>query len=524
MTFIAILIPWIIAFFLFSDSESKYTKVERLQKINYKVDTILKVDHSKFEILKQEFKRPQDVTNACLSCHNQADHEIMMTSHWKWSRPTITENGDTLELGKKNLLNNFCIGTGSNEPRCTSCHIGYGWKDKNFDFTISENIDCIVCHDQTGTYKKFPTKSGMPVTKPTKFMGKTFLPPNYNKIAQNVGKSTRANCGACHYSGGGGNNVKHGDIAQEHKNVTSEVDVHMGVDGKDMECTACHVTEHHKITGQLYSVSSENKERVTCTQCHADAPHEDEHLNLHTNKIACQTCHIPTYAKVSSTKMYWDWSTAGKHKPNGKGVVKKDSLGNLSYHYKKGSFVYGRNLSPEYVWSNGTASHHLVGDKVDSTKVLCLNKLGGDYNDANSKIIPVKVHRGKQIFDPINQTLIVPHLFGKDKTSYWKNFDWDKASKTGMDSIGLPYSGKYSFLETEMYWPLNHMVSKSDKALSCKECHAPEGRLKNLEGFYMVGRDSNSLLDWAGILMILGTLAGVIIHASIRVISNKKKK
>jgi len=478
-TFIAIFIPWIVAVTLLDNSDEK---------------------------------------------HNQADHDIMMTSHWKWSRPTINEKGDTVEVGKKNIINNFCVGTGSNEPRCTSCHIGYGWKDDNFDFTKSENIDCIVCHDQTGTYQKFPTGAGYPVTEKKKFGGKTFLPPDYNYIAQNIGLSKKENCGVCHYTGGGGNNVKHGDLATEINNITKDVDVHMAVDGKDMTCTACHKTEHHKITGQLYSVSSEDKERVLCSQCHTDAPHENEHLNLHTNKVSCQACHIPTYAKESSTKMYWDWEQAGKFNPDGSAIVLKDSLGNMTYHSKKGSFKWANNVSPEYVWFNGKAKHYMLGDKIDSTKVVTLNTLLGDYNDENSKIVPVKVHRGRQIFDPVNEILIVPHLFGKDSTSYWKHFDWNKASKTGMESVNLPYSGHYSFVETEMFWPINHMVSKSSEALSCKECHSPNGRLKNLDGFYMAGRNSNSILDWIGIAMIIGALIGVSIHASIRIFKGKETK
>lgn len=48
-----------------------------------------------------------------------------------------------------------------NWARCTSCHIRYGWKDASFDFKNGENIDYLVCHEQTGTYKKIPTGAGM---------------------------------------------------------------------------------------------------------------------------------------------------------------------------------------------------------------------------------------------------------------------------------------------------------------------------------------------------------------------------
>ena len=530
-TFMAIITPWVLAIILFKD----YYKEKPIEKeqahveiINYeKQDTIPKVDHSKFEILQQEFKSPQDVTAACLSCHNLTDHDLMKTSHWNWARKTEIGKGDTVLFGKRNAINNFCIGLESNEARCTSCHVGYGWKNKAFDFKDHKNIDCIICHDQTGTYKKFPTKAGYPVKEKTIFGKKAFLPPDYNLIAQNVGSPKRENCGACHYFGGGGNNVKHGDLSKELTNTNTDVDVHMAKDGPDMSCVACHKTEHHKISGQLYTVSSENKERVTCTQCHPEAPHKNKQLNLHANKVARQACHIPEYAKDNPTKMSWDWSQAGKHNPDGSIIVKKDSLGNMTYHTLKGAFVWKKHVKPEYVWFNGKAKHYMLGDKIDTSKAVVLNTLLGSYEDPEAKITPVKVHRAKQIYDTENQTIINPHLFGKDSTAYWKNFDWNKAAATGMAAVNIPYSGKFGFVNTETYWPVNHMVSKSKEALSCNECHSRDGRLNQLTGFYLSGRDSNKLIDWIGILMVIGSLAGVAIHASLRIINspnNKKNK
>ncbi|MDI3493714.1 MAG: hypothetical protein PWP17_1598, partial [Desulfomicrobiaceae bacterium] len=114
-------------------------------------------DHSQHPILKQPFTKPEEVTRACLSCHNQAGIQFHKTIHWTWADPA-DPRGIT---GKGRLtVNNFCIALGSNEPRCTSCHAGYGWMNKNFDFSNVEAIDCLVCHEQTGTYVKFPTKGG----------------------------------------------------------------------------------------------------------------------------------------------------------------------------------------------------------------------------------------------------------------------------------------------------------------------------------------------------------------------------
>ncbi len=106
-----------------------------------------------------------------------------------------------LTFGKQDIINNFCIATSSNWPRCTSCHIGYGWKDASFDFEDPTNIDCLVCHDQTGTYKKSPTGAGMPEEN-----------VDLLKVAQSVGPTKKENCGACHFNGGGGTGVKHGDL------------------------------------------------------------------------------------------------------------------------------------------------------------------------------------------------------------------------------------------------------------------------------------------------------------------------
>lgn len=62
-------------------------------------------DHSKHEILKQEFASGPEVTKACLSCHNLAALQFHETIHWTWMDP-ITEKG--AKLGKGGLsVNNF---------------------------------------------------------------------------------------------------------------------------------------------------------------------------------------------------------------------------------------------------------------------------------------------------------------------------------------------------------------------------------------------------------------------------------
>ena len=479
-------------------------------KEQYPKKVIPSVDHSKFAILQQKFTSPQAVTKACLTCHNLRHKEVMASNHWNWESEEYIEGRGIVNIGKRNLLNNFCIGTHGNEKACAKCHIGYGLDEKGKILSKPDNIDCLICHDNTETYAKANNMAGFP-------------DPNLdlNAIAQSVGEPKRTNCGVCHFYGGGGNNVKHGDLESAMFYPTKDVDVHMGTDATDMQCVDCHKTERHNISGKLYSLSSMNRNRVTCEQCHTSMPHDSDILNEHTIKVSCQACHIPTYAKVNSTKTFWDWSTAGKlHK--GIPYTEEDSLGNHTYLSIKGSFEWGRNLTPEYVWFDGTASHYLLGDKIqDTTKPLALNQLHGSYAEHNAKIIPVKVHRANQCFDPINRIMIQPKLYGEKPGDggFWEDFDCERAIEQGMKDLNLPYSGEYSFLHTEMYWPLNHMVSSKDKTVSCTECHTRDnGRLAKLTDFYMPGRDYSKPVEFIGNWLIILALLGIMIHGTIRIV------
>ncbi len=435
--------------------------------------TVEFVNHSEFPILQGPFESPEDVTKACLSCHTDAAQDIMHTTHWTWEFVNET-TGQT--LGKKHVINNFCINPQSNEPRCTSCHVGYGWKDKDFDFTVEEKVDCLVCHDTTGTYKKFPAGAGYPVSEPKEFppgSGKMWNPPDLVEIAQNVGASSRETCGACHFYGGGGNEVKHGDLDNSLVNPPYELDVHMSPEGQDFTCTNCHTTENHDISGSRYSWDPE--QWAGCESCHTDHPHKLATLNQHTQKIACTTCHIPEFARGGiPTKMHWDWSKAGQMDENGKPYTEEGEDG-WEYNSLKGEFRWEENVVPYYAWFNGQMLYTLAEDTIDPNGVVSINKPLGSVNDSTAKIWPFKHFTGRQPYDSGLNRLVIPHLFGKDDTAYWKNFDWGKAIKTGMEYAGLEYSGQYGFVDTEMYWPIAHMVAPAKDALHCTDCHTAEG-------------------------------------------------
>lgn len=494
-------------------------------------------DHSKFEILQKPFATGPDVTKACLSCHTEASKQLHKTKHWNW---TFTNPDTGQEVGKSKVINNFCLSITKNYARCTSCHIGYGWKDKNFDFTSEVNVDCLVCHDTTDTYKKFPTAAGHPNYQDKEFpkgSKKIWKAPNLSQIAQNVGKTRRENCGACHFYGGGGDGVKHGDLDSSMTNPDKQLDVHLGTDGLNFACSQCHTTDGHEVSGSRYNLVAKDSKgvetpgkkpegRATCESCHGMTPHPqtiNNKINDHTDKVACATCHIPTYARGGvPTKTWWDWSTAGK-KENGKPLNIKNEQGKPIYVTKKGTFEWGENLIPEYEWLSGDIAYKQLDEKIDPSAVVKLNTFSGSYNDPNARIWPFKVMRGKQPYDKVNNTLALIHLFGKDKKAYWKSYDWNTAIQSAMDEAQAKYSGEHGFIETTLHWPLAHMVAPKEKALGCNDCHSKEGRLKNLTDFYMPGRDKNDWLDLIGWFLVFGTLSGVSLHGLVRIVFSKRR-
>ena len=405
-------------------------------------------DHS--SLMNGQYPDGASVTKACLECHAEAADQVMHSAHWTWESDPVKLPGHTepVVLGKRFAVNNFCIGIRSNWPACTACHAGYGWTDETFDFKKKENIDCLVCHDRSGLYAK--TKGGFPAE------GVDLV-----AAAKSVGSPDRANCGGCHFRGGGGNAVKHGDLDESLYFPPDRIDVHMGK--HNFVCTDCHQTEKHNIKGRAISVSMVNENQVECTDCHSKTLHEDERINAHIATVACQTCHIPEGAIKEATKMHWDWSQAGQDR-------EEDPH---KYLKIKGEFEYKKNFMPEYLWFNGLADHYVLGDKINPEKATNINWPRGDIKDPNAKIWPFKIHRAKQIYDKKYKYLLQPKTYGKD--GYWTDFNWDKAVRLGSEVVGLKYSGEYGFTNTNMVWPTTHMVQPKENALSCTDCHSEKG-------------------------------------------------
>ncbi|RJR34254.1 MAG: tetrathionate reductase family octaheme c-type cytochrome [Desulfobacteraceae bacterium] len=418
------------------------------------------VDHTDLVKLDGPVDGPA-VTRNCLSCHAREGEAVLKTAHWNWQGPSPYTIGHEkrVDLGKRSsTVNNFCINLNGNWPRCTSCHIGYGWKDAAFDFKDASKIDCLVCHDTTQTYKKAASGAGFPADN-----------VDLLKVAKQVGRPSRSTCGMnCHFQRDGGYAGKDGDLSAVMKTPSRDHDVHMGVGdrGLNFNCQDCHKTRNHMISGRSVSVATSEGD-LSCEYCHTDKPHigadmVDFHLNRHTSHVACQTCHIPVYSKDKPTRVYWDWSTAGKDLPES-----RDKYGMPTFNKQEGSLGWAKAAKPAYAWYNGTVKRYLLGDRINDKGETVLARPIGSLEDPAGRIYPFKISRAKQISDSLYKYLIAPRLW----EGFWKSWDWSKASEEGMRQAGLPYSGRHEFVETVMYRGLTHEVVPKEKALSCAQCH-----------------------------------------------------
>lgn len=426
-------------------------------------------------------------TESCLMCHEDEGAAVLEMGHFKWQGKSSNIAGrEGAVHGKNDLLNNFCIAVPSNEARCTQCHTGYGYKDANYNFNDPANVDCLICHDQSGTYSKGKTSAGMPDPG-----------VDLNVVARSIAlgsEPTRKACIGCHAKAGGGDNVKHGDLSTDLIATTREFDVHMGVNGANLVCVDCHGANHDPKTGEVnhgiagMALHSVNEgEMKQCTDCHGNraAIHADTDVESTLfagtwhDRLACQVCHIPAIARKIATTIEWYWSDAGKDVDP---IPIDPETGRPTYDKKKGTFVWANNVRPTLRYSNGKWNRMVIGisDKYDEEPIQMAEPLG-DYSDPDAMIYPFKLMIGNQPVDPNTRTVLVPHLFGTagGPNPYWGNWDWTGALQDGANRTGQDFSGTHIFATTEMLLSVNHEVAPAEQALgsgplpeACMDCHS----------------------------------------------------
>lgn len=418
--------------------------------------------------------------STCIACHTTAASDMLGTLHMKWSGPTpdLTNSGGKV-LGKGvGGINTFCTYAMSSKSACFNCHVR---SDGNAPHApAATDVDCLMCH-QDAYQRKFTLDLANPISV-TNVLGQTMtyysalqepdgdyvtkpdwalMPAGTTLVglAQTVHRPTKRSCLRCHAKAAGSDWAKRGDMGLNSAAPTVDQDFHMSASGANLGCTACHVATRHKIGGRGIDLRQTEGVKPTCTQCHPTAPHADATVNRHaTGRVACQVCHIRTYAKGGATEMSRDWTnpvySAGAC--NGQG-------GFLGEEFKLA------NARPEYVWFDGTSYVYNVGETIAPDPVsgiYHMAKANGRIFDGVSKIVPIKRHFSTMA---VAGGKVVPPMINW----MFMTGDFDLAVREGMKEQGM--SGPYELVTVDAEMLITHGVDPITKAPACASCHATSG-------------------------------------------------
>lgn len=199
-------------------------------------------------------------TKTCLACHQQEAESFFHSQHYQWEgqAPDIV-NAHGRRLGKMNTVNDFCTNPKANwiglvynsrgeviSKGCSACHAGFGkLPSPKMDQAQLENIDCLMCHASGYQRDLYKNDDGSLQWKPILWKN----PVGLDSVSKRISLPKRVMCLRCHASSGGGPNYKRGDLEYKLADADRNFDVHMGTDGKNMQCVACHAGDDHRVRG-----------------------------------------------------------------------------------------------------------------------------------------------------------------------------------------------------------------------------------------------------------------------------------
>lgn len=279
------------------------------------------------------------------------------------------------------------------------------------------------------------------------------------QAAQTVHLPTRQTCLRCHAYAAGTDCGKRGDLGTASVSPPVDADVHMSQQGQNFSCQRCHITVQHQILGRGLDLRpSERMEKMTCLSggCHPAAPHSNNRLDTHTAHVACQTCHIPQFAKLNSTEVERNWLHPhwAQGLFGGQGGYKPEEIRDMF-------------ITPTYRWYDGTSRVYALG-QVAVTNADGQYEFGapnGDVTSADAKIYPMKEHLSNSARHDATG-VIIPH----STTEYFFTGDFDRAVEKGMDLTGM--TGTWTLVQVHTYQTINHGVEPTYNALDCGQCHA----------------------------------------------------
>jgi hypothetical protein len=444
-----------------------------------------------------------------------------------WAELAVTQGGDTLSEG------------------CGQCHIGGQYQAPLGEMMPlyqtgnreKEAIDCLICHAVA-----YDMNRKQVVTDAN---GRTRWDQDRSlRAALSVTSPTAEACLRCHQHNLGGDIYIDPDgpeymeslqnLGHERPRVlhpgskrgtpySPSWDVHAAA---GMTCIECHTTRGHYMAKGTHTTTIMANDlpqlEVSCVDCH-DAPHDEASengraLNAHLERIACQTCHIPSLQPDNVTRR--DFAT----------TVFEADPGIHIYHDELKESAAGRGIA--YVWWNGDATFlgNPIGDNPNGAGLY--NFYNADHRwpefadfdyekwyeetmrpiaqaGRPSKIYAMKRFNGKQHIDLQNMGPFGGMFVPYNLPSYYRFGRPDQAARVEMDKsmMGMMYGWMFKFYMMDKFmsfmavdgWNTNSFVDvragkkvearwiptdamleishaiRRDGALTCNDCHAVGG-------------------------------------------------
>jgi len=444
-----------------------------------------------------------------------------------WASPVVLENGDTLSEG------------------CGQCHIGGqptaplgemmpGYQTDGFE---KEAIDCLICHAAAYDMKKKQVVSDGE--------GRWHWDQDRSMLAAlSVVTPTAQACLRCHQHNFGGDiYVDEADSSYHESLVNSGTtrprvrhpgskrgtpyspswDVHAEA---GISCIECHITEGHYIAKGTHTTTMMANDlpevEVACQNCHGEEPHQGnesaEYYNSHVDKIACQTCHIPSLQADNATyrnfakPMFeeepgiWVYTDEIKESEPGKGIKYAWWNGDATFLGNPiGDNPNGKNLyqfyKPSHVWPE------FKDYDYDGWYEKVMRPIA--QKGRPSKIYAMKLFNGRQHIDLQNMGPFGGMYLPYNLPTYYVTGDPDKAVAKEMEHPMMKmmygwmfdvymmdkfmkfmdvdkwntdaYEQARKIEQVEARWipqdallEISHAIRKTG-ALSCDNCHSPEG-------------------------------------------------
>ena len=419
---------------------------------------------------------------------------------------------------------------------CGQCHIvgqygpisgtmmpAYEATDAEFAAT-----DCLICHSAA-----YDMNFREVVTDPN---GKSRWGQDRQFItALSVRKPTSEECLRCHQHNLGGDTYEPNPAtaapgynrqrivhpgAKRGTPYGADWDVHAAA---GMDCIDCHTTQGHKIARGTRGVDLVANDlpgvEVSCEKCHTAEPHQAGAMaaiyNVHTEKIACETCHIPYL--YPDNLVYRDWANPVFDEHEGiwvpaNGPFDGEPGGGITYRWFNGNGTFMANALGDN--PNGEGLYKALNTTPNT---LWAGSEDFDYDgyyeevfrpiarEGESKIWPFKRFQAVMFEDLNNQGPFGGMLLPFDYKVYYETGDPVASVQAAAESpiMQKMYGGLFKWYMMDQFmeymvvdgWDtnfsmdriasspmrneatlmINHAISKDGRG--CSECHSAEGIL-----------------------------------------------